>query len=440
MADFRFKKNVCGKRDCKNDRIKKILISSKIVYSMCVSYKDLFKSAKKENRSFSEGTQRFKDECLQVICAMRNSNGGSLVIHTYDKPDRAWSLDGFDQLVNRDCSMMVEDDTLYTENYERKWIVEEGSMVRLPYLLITVEPSASISTYDFKTKVALDGDTVRPKAREIATYLKSVGRKRKMQAQSELKEKFEEGEATNIYESRNVQIRQLSNEHIEEKMRQRTASGTDQPTVSTDIADTTTQPDSDSGSTTQGEVSIEMVIVEMFVELGLLAYLTAFSKLPGGGFFYCGIKEEKDTFETKTGKNIIEGIDLTEQQKQDLENKLQGIIAEKTDWYENVNGGDVKYKKLDSDSILNYIDIKFHPTSQGTDMGQGKRKHVIQVSVNSIFNGMVFYADNSYPDQPNRPIPLSFRFSKKGTEIIIVPVDTINWLISVEKAATLLER
>ncbi|XP_041361037.1 uncharacterized protein LOC121377195 [Gigantopelta aegis] len=437
MADFRFNKHFCGTEECSRttDKIRQKLKSSEMVYNMCVSYQCLFKSAKT-----NMGTKRFKNECLQVICALRNSNGGSLVIHTYGKPDMAWSLDGFDQLVNEDCSMVIEDDTLYTDNYERKWFEElhDDSVARLPYLVIIVEPSSSISTYDFKTKVALDGAKVRPTARQIATYLCGVaGKKRKTQAESE--PKFEEGKITNIYESRNVQLKRLSNEDIEEKMRKRGSGPT--PSASRDVP-----------------MAMD-IVAECFVARSLPEYLTTFSKLPGGGSFYCGINERKDTSEepkikrkktqsspetqhiegTKTGENIIAGIELTEQQKQDLEKKLQRIITKKTGWYKKVNDG--KYEQLDDDSILGYIDIKFHPTEnghgQGTDMGQGKRKYVIQVSVNSMFNGMVFYTDDSYPAQLNRPIPLSFRFSDEKKEEI---VDTIEWFNLIEKAATPLER
>ncbi|XP_041361870.1 uncharacterized protein LOC121377838 [Gigantopelta aegis] len=496
-----------------------------MVYNMCVSYECLFESAKKD-----EQTGRFKKECLKVICALRNDKRGFLVIHTRDKPPMAWSLDGFDQLINEDCSMMVEDDTLYTENYKREWYEQQqgGSMTRLPYLVITVKPSSSISTYDFKTKVTLDGAKVRPTARQIGTYLKSVGRKRKMQAEeetetqaeseqeeefeeakeeetetqseseqeeefeerteeetetqseSEPEQEFKEGTATNIYESRSVQIKRLSNKDIEQKCCKGTGPGTSQPAVSATISaatrptpDTTQGIDTapaDDGSTiqgsdtrsdsTSGDVPMDMkMVAECFVDRRLPEYLTIFAKLPGGGSFYCGIDEGKGTPEepkrkrkkppgtlnidgTKTGENIVAGINLSKQQKKDLKKELRRIISEKTGWYKKMKD---KYKKLDDKGILKYTDIKFHPTEkreaqgtdkgqgQGTDIGHGKRKYVIQVSVNRKLKGIVFYTDDSYPAQLNRPIPLSFEFANESKEKI---VDTDKWFTDIEKAAT----
>ncbi|XP_067670213.1 uncharacterized protein [Haliotis asinina] len=244
--------------------IKTYYKSEKHVLSMHVEYWVLGQSAKKGDERKKEHVKHFTDTFFKNVCSLRNSKGGVLAIHVQNKNDSYGPcLDDFDQKVSKDLSFMIEDDSPFVYNYQRRWFVDDsGEYNKAKYIVVIVKGSSSVSTKSFNTLVPYDGSKERPRARELAMY---VSENRKCGCCSEnVKTGYKEGEYVDLIESRGVQFKSMSEEDLKKD--------------SLDHRD-------------MGRV--EQIVYRLIEKLHLLEYITTFSKLVTGGSFFLGIEEEK---------------------------------------------------------------------------------------------------------------------------------------------------
>ncbi|XP_046565741.1 uncharacterized protein LOC124274410 isoform X2 [Haliotis rubra] len=250
----------------------------KIVLQMHAKYSVFSKSSRGYDASREE-VKIFKDEFLRKVCSLRNMRGGVLIIHVTEKSvEKGPSLDDFDQKVGEELSRMVEDDTMYVENYDRRWYMEQqtcvdkhgqshNKTVYLDYIIVSVKGSSSVSTKDFNTLVTWDGSKERPKAREISRLLWKSNLQPCFPDEPMDDCEFVEGERVDLYESRDIQLKRLFEKDLVKDLH-------DHPSLA--------------------DKSLAYRIAFRLTEkLHLLEYLTSFTKLKNGGSFFCGIEEEK---------------------------------------------------------------------------------------------------------------------------------------------------
>ncbi|XP_067679228.1 uncharacterized protein [Haliotis asinina] len=250
----------------------------KIVLQMHAQYSVFSKSSRGYDASREE-VKIFKDEFLRKVCSLRNMRGGVLIIHVTEKSvEKGPSLDDFDQKVGEELSRMVEDDTMYVENYDRRWYMEQqinvdkhgkthNNTLFLDYIIVSVKGSSSVSTKDFNTLVTWDGSKERPKAREISRLLWKSNLQPCFPDEPVDDCEFVEGERVDLYESRDIQLKRLFEKDLVKDLH-------DHP----NLAD---------------KSLAYRIAFRLKEKLHLLEYLTSFTKLKNGGSFFCGIEEEK---------------------------------------------------------------------------------------------------------------------------------------------------
>ncbi|XP_046551360.1 uncharacterized protein LOC124261084 isoform X2 [Haliotis rubra] len=244
--------------------IKTYYKSEKHVLSMHVEYWVLGQSGKKGDERKREHVKHFTETFFRKVCSLRNSKGGVLAIHVQNKNDNCGPcLDDFDQKVSKDLSFMIEDDSPFVYNYQRRWFVDQsGEYNKAKYIVVIVKGSSSVSTKSFNTLVPYDGSKERPRARELAIYLSE--NRRCGYCTENVRTVYKEGEYVDLIESRGVQFKSMSEDDLKKD--------------SLDHRD-------------RGRV--EQIVYRLIEKLHLLEYLTTFSKLVSGGSFFLGIEEEK---------------------------------------------------------------------------------------------------------------------------------------------------
>ncbi|XP_046377896.2 uncharacterized protein LOC124150050 isoform X1 [Haliotis rufescens] len=261
--------------------IKTCYKSEKHVLSMHVEYWVLGQSGKKGDERKKEHVKQFTETFFKNVCSLRNSKGGVLAIHVQNKNDNSGPcLDDFDQKVSKDLSYMIEDDSPYVFNYQRRWFVDEsGRYSGDKYIVVIVKGSSSVSTKSFNTLVPYDGSKERARARELAMYMSEDRRYGLCIKEGCLYVKggYKEGEHVDIIESRGVQFKSMSEEDLKK-----------------DILD-------------HGDIGrAEGIVFRLIEKLHLLQYITTFSKLVTGGSFFLGIEEEKGVIINKTVNTPVE--------------------------------------------------------------------------------------------------------------------------------------
>ncbi|XP_071095226.1 uncharacterized protein [Haliotis cracherodii] len=271
-----------------NENLASRFHGEKLVLQMHAQYGVFSKSSRGYDASREE-VKLFKDEFLRKVCSLRNMRGGVLIIHVTGKSvEKGPSLDDFDQKVGEELSRMVEDDTMYVENYDRRWYMEQQSYVDehgqphnetvyLDYIILSVKGSSSVSTKDFNTLVTWDGSKERPKAREISRLLWKRSLQPCFPDEPMDDCEFIEGERVDLYESRDIQLKRLFEKDLVKDLH-------------------------DHASLVDKSLAYRIAF-RLKEKLHLLEYMTSFTKLKNGGSFFCGIEEEKIVLVTEKSKS-----------------------------------------------------------------------------------------------------------------------------------------
>lgn len=267
------------------------------------------------------------------VCALRNSGGGILLIHFQGNNEtQSRDLNAFDELVDLKLNAMIEDDTLFVDNYERSWLDDN-------VVILKVKSSPSCSTSDFKTKIPLDNCLIDPSARNIPQLynLTPEDRSSQMQPQPQVFIDW----STNfvpLHESRNTELKSFGIGFV----------------VPTDIQEKA------------------LLIWEA---LKLRENVTAMTKLLSGGSFFCGIEEELvDTGDYKMKRSKVCGMTLAEGELEELRRFLLEKVRTDMMWTNRTN------ERIEPP--IDAVDILFHKVREET--------FVMEVII-KFFDGLVFY-------------------------------------------------
>ncbi|XP_046571483.1 uncharacterized protein LOC124279695 isoform X1 [Haliotis rubra] len=273
------------------------------------------------------------------VCALRNSGGGFLLIHfTGNKETGSRDLNAFDELVDLRLNAMIEDDTLFVDNYERSWLNDR-------VVILKVKSSPSCSTSDFKTKIPLDDRLIDPSARNIPNLynLTPGDRTPMLPPQPQVLIDWSQ-DVVALHESRSIEMKCWGIGFV----------------VPSDV---------------------ERKALLIWETLKLRENITAMTKLIRGGSFYCGIEEELvDTGDYKLKKSKVCGMTLTEGEREDLSRILLHKVQTDMMWTNRTN-----------ESIgppVDAIQILFHKVREET--------FVMEVVI-TFFDGLVFY-DKAGPE------------------------------------------
>ncbi|XP_046555709.1 uncharacterized protein LOC124264968 [Haliotis rubra] len=148
---------------------------------------------KKSDRKVDRDTLVLK--LKKYISALRNSGGGVILLHICDLDREDKYLDHFHELVDVKFNQIIEDGSLFIQVYKKNWLYcladcsddegesgddtdEDSTEEATDYNLyrdvvgVTVVPSFSVATVNFKTKLPLDNGVVDPVNTEIVQFLK----------------------------------------------------------------------------------------------------------------------------------------------------------------------------------------------------------------------------------------------------------------------------
>lgn len=300
----------------------------------------------------------FLGEFKKYTSALRNSGGGAIFVHIHDLDVADSYLDHFHELVDSKLNDLIEDGSLFVQVYKKNWLtcVEEnineedcdlgrntgGGIDQNQYrsvVSVTVIPSLTVVTVDFKTKLPLDNSIIDPRNSDIVQFL---SRKIPFQDTTSKIRGLKE-----LRESRSIEVKGFKfkdcDQHIERELLKNPSK----------LAD------------------------YIWDRAKIGHYLSAFTKIDGGGSFYLGILEREktyDAYKSKVYKTTGIAVPLEEH------SKLKDLIKEKIGAETLVLPFDVEAqpKPFSPDTVK----IEFHQVRD--------KLFVLEVAVPAV-NGLMFY-------------------------------------------------
>ncbi|XP_046574194.1 uncharacterized protein LOC124282286 [Haliotis rubra] len=301
-----------------------------------------------------------KSKVLDLIktraAALRNSKGGSILVHLegQDRSDRC--LEYFDEFISKGLTALIEDGSLFVNVFTREWL--SASKVykdHADFVLLRVGKTESISTVDFNTKVRNDIENEHPSTVNIVSLLSNKDGERYSKAKLlELP-----GDTETFHESRHV-------EHKAFKPQQK--------------------------KILQLERDEDSVFDYIWSGLKLKDNITSFSKYFGGGSIFVGIAES--TIE-ETGSKVLTGVgfDIVDAEGYHLKHISKDVFEigiDKETFYKKLTD------KITQNTSLLYasgrftteipqdlVKLKLHPVSP-------TNRYILQVAVGYV-EGIVFY-------------------------------------------------
>lgn len=199
--------------------------------------------SKKERKLYVRKLERF-------VSALRNSNGGAILIHIEGLASDDKYLDFYNELVDDKLYDMIDDGELFDKVYKKSWFEDQHGVI-----LLVVRPTSLLSTLNFYTKLSLDNSIKDPLSNTVFRFLRN-------------RKEFTNQPPTvrgldNIQEGRGIQFKSIE----------------------------FTPPD----------VLKSAVQFSDYVwhHLRLKEYISAFSKVEGGGSFYAGISETPKCYKSE---------------------------------------------------------------------------------------------------------------------------------------------
>ncbi|XP_070201092.1 uncharacterized protein [Littorina saxatilis] len=221
-----------------------------------------------------------KNEFFKIINSFLNAKEGSVLIHS----DGDRNIDLFDQKVDGRLVTLIPDNALYQDVYERSFLDDN-------HLYYRVKPRSGqrpLSILDFNTKFAVSKGLVDPTQGQMRDFMKHV-----IEEEEKSPSFFEAYRGTAVLEK-------------------------DQPAMLNSV---------ESGSKpfrenicTQAK-AYDQTDLKEFCWKKSKPYISAFSKIPGGGSVYIGIAEDK-TGNIATGKLIVKGVNANEFDEQEMQEEL----------------------------------------------------------------------------------------------------------------------
>ncbi|KAK7106035.1 hypothetical protein V1264_017340 [Littorina saxatilis] len=282
-------------------------------------------------------------EFFKVINSFLNAKGGSLLIHTNGNTN----VDRFDQMVKDKLVTMIPDDALFQDVYEQRFLDND-------HLSFCVKPprrQRPLSILDFNTKFAVSAGLADPTKGQMRHFMKRV-----IEEENESVSLLEANRDTLVLNEGKPAMLKGFQSQDNRPLRKNICTQTkyDSKTEITEFCWTISKP-----------------------------YISAFSKLPGGGSVYIGMMEEK-TSDRSTGGLIVKGIDaskidqikIQEELCKRFKTELMQIGRSKPD-----KPIEIEVLPVRSDKSLVVIQIKvnyYHgvcfTSSTGPDLFQAKRK------------------------------------------------------------------
>ncbi|XP_046551978.1 uncharacterized protein LOC124261642 isoform X5 [Haliotis rubra] len=228
----------------------------------------------KDKQEKTDRKNKEKERIFEHICALRNSNGGILLIYFTHMDDSDRSLALVDELIDDRLNELIEDGVLFHDSYFRNWLKGEPNC-----LSITCNSSSTISTVNYNTHINLNKGFARPTVlnmRYILSKDRSGGG-------------YEEKALRGLQEVSNVQLKSFPH---------------------------------------AGQVARSDWAPYIVDKLRLREYISSFANQKGGGYYFLGIAEQDQTMRSYNSRKLsIEGFELKKELHETLKSELQDQIA-----------------------------------------------------------------------------------------------------------------
>ncbi len=301
-----------------------------------------------------------------IIAALRNTEGGELILHVEGQKQGDRYLEYLDEFINAPLSNLTERGQLFVDTYVRLWLADIPAFKSFTdFIYINVKKSDILVTVDYNTKICSEIENISPSLSQIQTLLSKPARRR--DARTPLIESLENVDTQSLHESRHVELKLFK----DECMRQKEAD---------DVAE---------------------YIWKNFKGLKFKHNLTSMSKVTEGGSYFVGVQEKPDNEKDyKSMKPEIVGF-LLKVTPTELLDALRRKITSEVCVLQNGSFADPP------DDL---VDIKIHHVPETKP-----KRHLLEITV-QYFDGIVFY---------DKKGPRSYSINVDGT---VCRMDKSEWL------------
>ena len=310
---------------------------------------------------------RYLQQFYMYVNSLLNGVGGTVVIHS-NNPNL---LEPFDQKVDDTLTGLISDGSMYHNVFERSYFDNN-------HLVYRIKPSKRprpYSTLDFKTKTSANKGIQVPSYVQISVWLKKVCAKLQDNSESanECHMEFKKGEEVFI-------IKDYGRESFQES--------------------TTIQA--------KYPMTDRRLAMHCWKSMKLNEYISAFTKIRGGGSVYFGVSEKTSRtlrHKVRSVKFIAEAIQLTEAERVQFHRGILERVVDELKWV----GAEEPYDP---------VQVFFHHVTDPPD-----NNYVTEVKVN-YYHGLCFH---------DKEGPKSYRIQGPGdprTEPKIHRIPVLDWVKS----------
>ncbi|XP_071104245.1 uncharacterized protein [Haliotis cracherodii] len=280
-----------------------------------------------------------------ILSALRNTQGGILLVHLSGLADEDRFLGTFDEFIEDSLKKLICDGKPFTDTYTRSWFHKlEGAENFKDFLVITVAKTTGVATVDFNTRIGSDLQIEKPSSFNIFELLK----KRSKAVKPVLK-----GIAEIPFESRSIQLK-------------------------------TCDPQLDKKAPPNLLRDAEVLARYIWAKLRFREYLSSISKIATGGSYYVGITEKNCQYSLQTSETrseyssrVPETCGFTLQGDRSLVKKsLESIIREEVVLIEDEDTINCH------PSVPDLIEVEFYDIKDN--------KVVLEIAIGHV-NGILFY-------------------------------------------------
>ncbi|XP_046379838.2 uncharacterized protein LOC124151418 isoform X2 [Haliotis rufescens] len=323
------------------------------------------KDARKKKREKRENKIQ---ELSRNVSALRNSNGGYVLIHLVGLVSADFFTGAFDEFVDIKLNGLIQDGNMFSDVYKKQRLSTHTELQCFhDFLSLFVSAASSVTTSNFNTKIALDDCIIEPTAETLRSFLRT--KRRLSETFHRLSGIVSADDLKHVHESRSIEMKGhfLSKESDEE---------------------------------------LACSILNSFK---LAEYITAFTKLEGGGSYLYGVNESSSTehgYASKTSRPDPVVINNQDYLKKTLEQKIRDTIL---------------VCDYDGNTLpdANVAEVHFIPCmshSKETKDRHNGQPVIIHVSVRSV-SGIVFY---------DKMGPLAYKYD--NTQRLVTQMDIKEWI------------
>ncbi|XP_070202224.1 uncharacterized protein [Littorina saxatilis] len=331
------------------------------------------------------------DEFFHVINSFLNGSGGSVIIHA----DQDIHIDLLDQKVDCKLLALIPDNALYQEVYER-YLLDAQHVL---YRVLPRVGSRPYSVWDFNTRFSVSKGTEPPTYGQMNDFVDHITGFRPKEGRDF---SVNRGPITLIKDQQVMVTRTLR--HV----------GNGRSNNAHNARPVASIPLSENICTQAKAFDPKMKVAEYCWEKSE-PYISAFTKIQGGGSVYIGIQEEKTASGCATGKLITQGVCLTPKDQDEIRALFTENIDKELMW--------IGTREHQQDVVM----VNFLPV---IDNGQPVASmYVVEVKINYYY-GLCFYSQGG---------PKLYTTSQKNGIVntgIVIPVE--DWLKKFNKYIDLL--